>query len=153
MQAWAGPLGFTGRRGEGLRHVDAHRHHGQTEAETEPHRVHERVAEFVEGIAGIRKRGDRPQHPIIPSGGGGLFPHLTYSHLVLQDYLSQNIPDPMVVNPDDVHRTKWARDPLGYDQGLYQPSLGNSVAPSVLWRHPYGASFRVCAASIKSCGP
>jgi prepilin-type N-terminal cleavage/methylation domain-containing protein len=92
----------------------------------------------------IRKRGDRPAMPYFT----GLFPFLTYSHLVLQDYLSQNIPDPMVISPDDINRTKWSKDPLGYDQGLYQPNLGNAVAPNANWRHPYGASYRVTPPSI-----
>src|SRR5262249_39341747 len=107
----------------------------------------------------IRKRGDRPTFPIIPGTGGGLFPFVTYSHLVLQDYLSQNLPDPMVVNPEDTNRSKWGKDPLGYDQGLYQPDLGHSTAPSIDWRHPYGASFRVVPSAVDGnpigtrCGP
>jgi hypothetical protein len=92
----------------------------------------------------IRKRGDRPAMPFFT----GLFPFLTYSHLVLQDYLSQNIPDPMVINPDDPNRTRWSKDPAGYDQGLYQPNLGTSVPPSANWRHPYGASYRVVPSAI-----
>ncbi len=99
----------------------------------------------------IRKRGDRGganAFPMIPGAGGGLFPFVTYSHLVLQDYLSQNLPDPMVVNPEDNDRSKWGKDPKGYDQGLYTPNLGCSVGPSINWRHPYGASFRVVVSAV-----
>ena len=93
----------------------------------------------------IRSRGDRPTFPVMTLA---LIPHLTYSHLVLQDYLSQLLPDPMVLNPEDVYRNKWGKDPLGYDQGLYQPNLGTSIGPDPNWRHPYGASFRCVVAAI-----
>lgn len=93
----------------------------------------------------IRERGDRNDFPWITTLN--LFPHLTYSHLVLQDYLSQNLPDPMVLNPEDINRSKWGKDPRGYDQGLYIPNLGVG-AGSPNSRHPYGASYRVCPASI-----
>ncbi|MBL9030495.1 MAG: prepilin-type N-terminal cleavage/methylation domain-containing protein [Phycisphaerae bacterium] len=93
----------------------------------------------------IRFRGDRPQFPVMAIA---LIPHMTYSHLVMQDYMAQSLPDPTVVCPDDQNRLAWNKDPKGYDQGLYQPSLGNSVGPSVDWRHPYGASYRVVTAFI-----
>jgi prepilin-type N-terminal cleavage/methylation domain-containing protein len=92
----------------------------------------------------IRSRGDRPDMPIIPGGPGGLFPYLTYSHLVLQDYLSQKLPDKSVINPEDKYREQWSGDPLGYDAGLYSPNLGVGGANK---RHPYGASYRLIPAS------
>lgn len=93
----------------------------------------------------IRSRGDRPQFPQLTLA---LIPHMTYSHLVLQDYLAQVLPDPMVLSPDDVNRSRWGKDPLGYDQGLYQPNLGTSIPASPNWRHPYGASYRVQISTI-----
>ncbi|MBL9030494.1 MAG: prepilin-type N-terminal cleavage/methylation domain-containing protein [Phycisphaerae bacterium] len=92
----------------------------------------------------IRFRGDRPGMP----PAANLFPHLTYTHLVMQDYMAQTLPDKTVVCPDDANRVRWNADPKGYDQGLYQPNFGTSVAASELWRHPYGASYRVVPAFI-----
>jgi len=93
----------------------------------------------------IRKRGDRLQ-PLFPDlTTTGLFPHLTYSHLVLQDYLSMNLPDKSVINPEDFHREAWSSDPRGYDAGLYTPNLG--VGGDNM-RHPYGASYRYVASAI-----
>jgi prepilin-type N-terminal cleavage/methylation domain-containing protein len=95
----------------------------------------------------IRKRGDRmdPANPFPNLVTVALFPHLTYNHLVMQDYLAQLLPDPCVINPEDRNRLSWSRDPRGYDQGLYTPNLGTGGANM---RHPYGASYRVVAASF-----
>jgi prepilin-type N-terminal cleavage/methylation domain-containing protein len=93
----------------------------------------------------IRKGGDRDPGDFPTLGALNLFPHLTYSHLVLQDYLSQKLPDPMVLNPEDGDRIKWGADPRGYDAGLYQPNLGVGGDNK---RHPYGASYRIVPASI-----
>jgi prepilin-type N-terminal cleavage/methylation domain-containing protein len=100
----------------------------------------------------IRKRGDRR-----PGGGPGgffpnlvnvgLFPHMTYNHLVMQDYLAQLLPDPCVINPEDKNRLAWSRDPRGYEQGLYSPNLGIGEG-TVNSRHPFGASYRVVACSF-----
>ncbi|MFN0133372.1 MAG: type II secretion system protein [Phycisphaerales bacterium] len=92
----------------------------------------------------IRFRGDRPGMPPATN----LFPHLTYTHLVMQDYMAQKLPDATVVCPEDANRKLWNKDPKGYDQGLYQPNFGTSIGASDLWRHPYGASYRVVPAFI-----
>ncbi len=91
----------------------------------------------------IRKRGDRNTMPNLT--GVNLFPHLTYNHLVMQDYLAQLLPDPCVINPEDRNRLAWSKDPKGYDAGLYAPNLGIG---GYNMRHPYGASYRVIAASF-----
>ena len=101
----------------------------------------------------IRKGGDRgpgSAHAFPDLTGLNLFPYLTYSHLVLQDYLSQKLPDPMVLSPEDADRTKWGKDPIGYDDGLYTPNLnasGGTATPEER-RHPYGASYRVAPCSL-----
>jgi prepilin-type N-terminal cleavage/methylation domain-containing protein len=94
----------------------------------------------------IRRRGDRPLFPNMAATA--LFPHLTYSHLVLIDYMAYDLPNMITTNPEDRDRVKWVADPLGYDQGLYTPNLGTSIAPSDLWRHPYGASYRIVPAAV-----
>jgi hypothetical protein len=93
----------------------------------------------------IRKGSDRAAGDFPTLAATNLFPYLTYSHLVLQDYLSQKLPDPMVINPDDEFRTLWGKDPIGYDQGLYQPNLGVGGDNK---RHPYGASYRIVPAAV-----
>ncbi|MEX2217849.1 MAG: type II secretion system protein [Phycisphaerales bacterium] len=97
----------------------------------------------------IRARGGREGGPnMFPAISAlNLFPFLTYSHLVLQDYLSMNIPDKSVINPEDRHRDLWSSDPIGYDTGLYTPNLGTGIS-SPNSRHPYGASYRYVAAAI-----
>jgi prepilin-type N-terminal cleavage/methylation domain-containing protein len=93
----------------------------------------------------IRKRGDRTAAEAPNLAGVALFPHLTYNHLVLQDYLAQILPDPSVINPEDTHRSQWSKDPRGYDAGLYIPNLGTG---GFNYRHPFGASYRVVPASF-----
>jgi prepilin-type N-terminal cleavage/methylation domain-containing protein len=87
----------------------------------------------------VRRRSDRlpGETPVI----GSLFPYLRYSHLVLQDYLSQTLPDPMVACSEDKNRIAWGRDPRGYDQGLYTPNYGTGGGDN--WRWPYSSSYWV----------
>jgi len=87
----------------------------------------------------VRRRSDRLQSetPTIAA----FFPYLRYSHLVLQDYLSQTLPDPMVACPEDRDRIAWGRDPRGYDTGLYTPNYG--IGGGANWRHPYSSSYWV----------
>lgn len=86
----------------------------------------------------LRRRGD-----VVMPIPTGLMPHITYSHLVLQDYLAMQLPDTVVVNPEDRHRMLWATDPKGYFQGLYTPNFGTTGADQ---RHPFGASYRLVSA-------
>jgi prepilin-type N-terminal cleavage/methylation domain-containing protein len=86
----------------------------------------------------VRRRGDRTQAEVPRMVG--LFPYLRYSHLVLQDYLHQTLPDPMVACPEDRDRIAWGRDPRGYDAGLYSPNWGIGGNN---WRWPYSSSYWV----------
>jgi prepilin-type N-terminal cleavage/methylation domain-containing protein len=90
----------------------------------------------------LRKRGDVMNPPFAPVGN--LFPHITYSHLMLQDYLALTLPDQVVVSPEDRHRLLWSSDPKGYFEGAYTPNLGVGLGPNQ--RHPYGASYRLVSA-------
>ena len=92
----------------------------------------------------VRRRSDRSatETPVIQS----FFPYLRYSHLVLQDYLSQSLPDPMVACPEDKDRVAWGRDPRGYDAGLYTPNFGTGGGNN--WRHPYSSSYWVTISSF-----
>jgi prepilin-type N-terminal cleavage/methylation domain-containing protein len=98
----------------------------------------------------IRRRGDRTQAETNIASINNLFPYLRYSHLVLQDYLSQNLPDPMVACPEDRDRIAWGLDPRGYDQGLYIPNFGTGPAN---WRWPYSSSYWVTTSAFDKNPP
>ncbi|GIW73494.1 MAG: hypothetical protein KatS3mg103_0016 [Phycisphaerales bacterium] len=38
---------------------------------------------------------------------------MLYTHLVVNDYLAQQLPEKMVVSPADVHRLNWQKEPQG----------------------------------------
>lgn len=44
-------------------------------------------------------------------------PHVLYTHLVLQDYLAQQLPNKSVISPADAPRNAWQKDPKGFEQG------------------------------------
>jgi prepilin-type N-terminal cleavage/methylation domain-containing protein len=88
----------------------------------------------------VRRRGDRTaaETGVIAN----FFPYLRYSHLVLQDYLGQSLPDPIVACPEDRDRVAWGADPRGYDAGLYAPNYGTvSGGDATAWRWPYSSDY------------
>jgi len=91
----------------------------------------------------VQRRGDRMPSECPPITG--FFPYLRYSHLVLQDYLHQSLPDPMVACPEDRDRVLWGTDPRGYDQGLFSPHYGIGGNN---WRWPYSSSYWVTIAAF-----
>ena len=58
MQAWSRAFGFARGSGQRLRDVETHRNHGQAKSYAESHRIHQRIAEAVEGVAHIGERGN-----------------------------------------------------------------------------------------------
>jgi len=89
-----------------------------------------------QAVAIIRKRGDRTvgDFPKIR----GWIPHVLYSHLVVNDYLAQKLPERMVVCPEDKHRLLWQTDPRAFDRGEFIPRPdGDSTH-----RWPYSSSYR-----------
>jgi prepilin-type N-terminal cleavage/methylation domain-containing protein len=81
----------------------------------------------------IRYRGDRTANEMpLPSSW---IPHVLYSHLVINDYLAQRLPEPMVVCPEDRSRRIWQTDPRGYDQMV--PRAGGPFSA----RWPYSSSY------------
>jgi type II secretory pathway pseudopilin PulG len=93
----------------------------------------------------VRRRGDRTvaEAPVI----GAFFPYLRYTHLVIQDYLSQALPDPIVACPEDRLQAQWGQDPRGYDNGLYTPDYGHGVGtPS--WRWPYRSNYWITVSAF-----
>ncbi len=53
----------------------------------------------------LRRRADRPDLQQIT----GWIPHVLYSHLVLNDYLQQRLPEPTMACPEDRIRQKWQK--------------------------------------------
>jgi prepilin-type N-terminal cleavage/methylation domain-containing protein len=103
-------------------------------------------AAFAQMIDIVRRRGDRlPQET--PIGPGNLFPFSRYGHLVLQDYLSQRLPDPMVACPEDRDRITWGRDPRGYDSGTYHPNFGTQAMNPMNWRWPYSSTYWITSSA------
>lgn len=80
----------------------------------------------------IRKRTGRDNFPVPATW----IPTVLYNHLALQDYLSQKLPEKMVICPEDRLRLTWASDPVNYDR------LGVPV-PDNTGRWPYSSSYRM----------
>lgn len=68
---------------------------------------------------------------------------ILYSHLALEDYLKSAMPDLTFVSAGDRNRLQWARDPFGFDQGLYQPNPCGATGPNACKRNPYASSFQL----------
>ena len=75
---------------------------------------------------------------------------MLYTHLVLNDYLAQRLPEKMVVSPEDEHRINWQNDPQNlHDQGAWQPFQNpeSGAVPGSAFRWPYSSSYQVVVAS------
>jgi prepilin-type N-terminal cleavage/methylation domain-containing protein len=81
----------------------------------------------------IRHRGDRTMAEMpVP---GAWISHILYTHLVLNDYLAQRLPEPMVVCPEDRARLLWQRDPRDIANMIPRPGGG------FVDRWPYSSSY------------
>jgi prepilin-type N-terminal cleavage/methylation domain-containing protein len=95
----------------------------------------------------IRRRTGRENFPL-PSNW---IPHVLYTHLVINDYLGQRLPEKMVVSPEDEHRLNWQIDPINnFDRGVWQPyqepaSGGAPSSDDLRW--PYSSTYQVVPAS------
>ncbi|MEO1008428.1 MAG: prepilin-type N-terminal cleavage/methylation domain-containing protein [Planctomycetota bacterium] len=98
----------------------------------------------------IRRRADRLDIPRV----SGWVPQVYYSHLVVNDYLAQKLPEKMVVSPADRDRLNWQIDPRNlFDTNYWAP---RQVRPdggrSKRW--PYSSSYQlVPAAYDRSSNP
>lgn len=90
----------------------------------------------------LRRRAGRIDIPKINSW----IPHVYYTHLVVNDYLGQRLPEPMVVCPEDKARLDWQDDPRNlFDNGAwlpFQPEPSNTAK-----RWPYSSSYRPVVAA------
>lgn len=81
----------------------------------------------------IRHRGDRTMGEMqVPANW---ISHILYTHLVLNDYLAQRLPEPMVVCPEDRSRVMWQKDPRNIATMIPNPG-GAYVA-----RWPYSSTY------------
>jgi len=95
----------------------------------------------------IRRRTGRENFPL-PTGW---IPHVLYTHLVINDYLGQRLPEKMVVSPEDEHRLNWQIDPVNnFDRGVWQPfqqPQGGGIPSNNDKRWPYSSTYQVVPAS------
>jgi len=88
----------------------------------------------------IRRRGDRRDIARITAAW---IPAPLYSHLVLQDYLSQSLPNKTVACPEDKNLLTWQTDPRNYNRlGAPSPIGVGGSATGVDARWPYSSSYR-----------
>ncbi|MCC6675571.1 MAG: type II secretion system protein [Phycisphaerales bacterium] len=88
-------------------------------------------------------------------GGAGAFapitgwiPHIYYTHLVVNAYLGQRLPEKMVVCPEDKHRLAWQKNPMppGWP-GDFSPRPDTSGGTDG-YRWPYSSSYRTVIAAF-----
>jgi len=106
------------------------------------------VAAGNQAVDIIRRRADREEF-MLPAAW---IPHILYSHLVLNDYLAQRLPEKMVVCPEDRNRLLWQSDPRGANPGCaFTPypaaPAGCMDNAGIPW--PYSSSYQMvpCAFS------
>jgi prepilin-type N-terminal cleavage/methylation domain-containing protein len=93
----------------------------------------------------IRYRGDRPD---MPQRTGWIAPSL-YSHLVINDYLAQRLPEPMVACPDDRARNLWQTDPRNYATA-FQPLVPGNQHPTWAYSSSYVATVSAWDSSARA---
>lgn len=76
-------------------------------------------------------------------GGTGWIPHILYTHLVLQDYVSSVLPEKAVVCPEDSNRLRW-QNVTAYNNGEFLPLQ----PPTTQRRWPFSSSYQVVPASF-----
>jgi prepilin-type N-terminal cleavage/methylation domain-containing protein len=91
-----------------------------------------------------RAREDRFTPTSVPAAW---IPHILYTHLVLNDYLQQRLPEKMVICPEDTIRATWAADPYeGYDR-LPTPAIRPGPG-SDNFRWPFSSSYQTAPATF-----
>ena len=108
-------------------------------------------AAAAQAVEVLRRRADRED--IMPITAW--IPHVQYTHLVLQDYIGQTLPDRLVVSTADRNRQLWGSDPRAFDAGAFQPapSAPNGPGSNTGKRWPYSSSFQVPSATYDNSKP
>lgn len=89
----------------------------------------------------LRRRATRDDMPRVT----GWIPYVYYSHLVVNDYLAQKLPEKMVVSPADRDRLNWQQDPADlFDTNYWFPRQPTASARNKRW--PYSSSYQLVPA-------
>lgn len=89
----------------------------------------------------LRRRATRDDMPRVTSW----IPYVYYSHLVVNDYLAQKLPEKMVVSPADRDRLNWQEDPeTFFDQNYWFPRQPTATDRNKRW--PYSSSYQLVPA-------
>ncbi len=78
------------------------------------------------------------------------FPQTRATHLVMGQYLSQDLPRSVVACPDDRNLLMWQKDPQGFEQGVFSlsPERGVESYDSSAGQYwPYSASYQFVPAT------
>jgi hypothetical protein len=103
------------------------------------------AAAAAQAVDIMRRRASRLDMPAELTNGQWI-PHVLYTHLVLNDYLGQRLPEPMVVCPADKHRADWQIDPrTKFDEGAWEPFQPGAGDRNKRW--PYSSSYQFVPAS------
>jgi len=90
----------------------------------------------------IRNRANRPDF----DQPGNWIPNVLYTHLVVNDYLAQKLPERMVVSPMDRYRLQWQENPQElFDSNYWFPFQPPASETNKRW--PYSSSYQVVPAS------
>ena len=111
------------------------------------------AAAAAQAIDILRRRSGRGNDLDLQGLIGGWIPHILYSHLVLQDFLAQRLPEISVVCPEDRNRRNWQQI-REFEQAAFTP---NQPAPGGVddagggaggfKRWPYSSSYEFVPAS------
>ena len=74
-------------------------------------------------------------------------PHVLYTHLVVNDYLAQQLPEKMVVSPADTKRLNWQENPKELFDTGYWGETGQPIGGDEDKRWPYSSSYQAVPAS------
>jgi prepilin-type N-terminal cleavage/methylation domain-containing protein len=91
----------------------------------------------------LRRRADREDMEFIENW----IPNILYNHIVLQDFLAQRLPEPMVCCPEDRLRAAWQRDPAAFDRGEITPMAPEQTTYRGK-RWPYSSSYECIPAAF-----
>jgi len=90
----------------------------------------------------IRRRGGRGTDLQKPTNW---IPHVRYTHLVLQDYMSSRLPEKLVMCPEDYNKNQW-QDWVSFQAGAFMPNQPDP-GDTNQWRWPYSSCYEIVPAS------
>jgi prepilin-type N-terminal cleavage/methylation domain-containing protein len=88
----------------------------------------------------LRRQADRGDIGVLR----GRIPHRRYSHLILNSYLQQRLPEPGMACPEDKALLSWQRDPKNLDPHP-DPTMTGGVAWNKFWG--YASSYQLVPAA------